>query len=156
MATNDENELLYLEHDLDDDAYPYTLTVHFSSSGLERATRSESMTKLWRNWIGDLSASDKPLDDVLLDTRATAAVEEDRAKDTRQFNWPIPRAFPTWTVDWEAWRAETFVRQGSMNIPAESRQEAEQGVRDMLDQLFPNLYPGAEIVFTSVLAKKDV
>ena len=156
MATNDENELLSLEYDRDDSAHPHTLTVHFTESGLQRATQPENMTKLWEKWIGGVSASDESLEDALFDTIDTIANEENRAADTRQFNWPLPRASPTWTVDWEAWRAETFVRQGSMNIPAESRQEAEQGVRDMLDQLFPNLYPGAEIVFTSVLAKKDV
>ena len=155
IMTNDENDMSYLEHDLDDSAHPYTLTVHFGESGLESATQPKNMTMLWEKWIGGVSVSDELLDDTLFDTLDTAAIEKDQAESTRQFNWSIPIALPVWTVDWEAWRAEEFLRQGSMNIPAESWQAAEHSVQEMLDQLFPNLYPDAQIVFTSVLAKKD-
>lgn len=66
-----------------------------------------------------------------------------------------PILLPAWTIDWEAWRGREFLHEGSLDIQNVTFEEAQTRVRHALEQLFPKLYPGAEIVFTSPLTQVE-
>lgn len=66
--------------------------------------------------------------------------------------WAVPKALPTWIIDYEVWRDDQPYRMGTMRIPAETEQAAQQAVEMVLRDFMPNLFPEAEIRLTSTLA----
>jgi hypothetical protein len=65
--------------------------------------------------------------------------------------WAVPKALPTWVIEYEVWRSEEPYRMGTMRIPAETEQAARQAVETVLHDFMPNLFPNAEIRLTSAL-----
>jgi len=65
--------------------------------------------------------------------------------------WVFPKVLPTWSIIYEVWRAGQPYRQGSIRIPAETEQAAQQQVFNLLREVLPRLFPQAEIRLTSVL-----
>jgi hypothetical protein len=66
--------------------------------------------------------------------------------------WAIPKALPTWVMSYEVWRGDQPYRMGTMRIPAETEQAAQQAVEMVLHDFMPNLFPEAEIRLTSTLS----
>jgi hypothetical protein len=69
----------------------------------------------------------------------------------RKTVWAVPKALPTWVIDYEVWRSGQPYRMGTMRIPAETEQAARQAVETVLHDFMPNLFPEAEIRLTSAL-----
>ena len=65
--------------------------------------------------------------------------------------WAVPKALPTWVIDYEVWKGDQPYRMGTMQIPAGTEQAARQAVEEILRDLMPNLFPDAEIHLTSAL-----
>lgn len=65
--------------------------------------------------------------------------------------WAVPKALPTWVIDYEVWRSGQPYRMGTMRIPAETEQAARQAVETVLHDFMPNLFPNADIRLTSTL-----
>ena len=62
-----------------------------------------------------------------------------------------PTTLPVWVIAYEVWREDQPYRMGTMRIPAESEQRAQQAVEQVLREVLPNLFRGAEIRLTSTL-----
>ncbi len=65
--------------------------------------------------------------------------------------WAVPKALPTWVIEYEVWRSGEPYRKGTMRIPAETEQTARQAVEMVLRDFMPNLFPQAEVRLTSAL-----
>jgi hypothetical protein len=66
--------------------------------------------------------------------------------------WAVPKILPIWVITWEVWRDGQPYRKGSMRIPAETREVAQQSVEAVMRNLMPNLFRNAEVRLTSELA----
>lgn len=69
--------------------------------------------------------------------------------------WAVPKAGPTWVIDYEVWKGGQPYRMGSMRIPAETEQDARLAVEMVLHDFMPNLFPEAEIRLTSTLTRES-
>jgi hypothetical protein len=69
----------------------------------------------------------------------------------RKIVWAMPKALPTWVIDYEVWCSGRPHRMGTMRIPAETEQAARQAVEMVLRDFMPNLFLQAEIRLTSAL-----
>ncbi len=65
--------------------------------------------------------------------------------------WTAPVALPIWIMSWEVWKEGALYRKGTMRIPAETEQEARDGVEQIMWELMPNLFLEAEVRLTSAL-----
>ena len=68
--------------------------------------------------------------------------------------WAVPKALPTWVVQYEVWRDGQPYRTGTMRIPAKTEQEARQAVDTVLRDLMSKLFPEAEIPLVSALSRE--
>jgi hypothetical protein len=69
----------------------------------------------------------------------------------RKQGWAVPKALPTWVIEYEVWRGGQPYRMGTLRIPAETEQAARQAVEMVLHDFMPNLFPEGEIRLTSAL-----
>ncbi len=66
----------------------------------------------------------------------------------------LPQAVPIWVLSYEVWKGEQHYRKGTMRIPADTEQEAQQSVEMILRDLMPNLFLDAEVRLTSTLTRE--
>jgi hypothetical protein len=62
-----------------------------------------------------------------------------------------PRSLLSWIIAFEVWRDGQPYRDCTLNIPAETEAEARLAVEQIARDLFPNLWPTDDIVFTTAL-----
>jgi len=62
-----------------------------------------------------------------------------------------PQVLPTWTATYEVHRDKKPYRHGTIHIPAQTQEDAQQVLERMMTELMPNLFPEALITISPLL-----